>query len=121
MENESQMISAELMPWILGGVTLFLGVLGWIWNRQISKIDKVSEDLEDHKLYVSKNHVTHDDITELKDGLYSRLDRHENKLDGFLRSISDSVTQSAFDLAKDQLHARCNDLEKRKMDKVAIG
>lgn len=100
---------------VVGG--LIATLVGWIFSRQIAKIDSVSIDLETHKLHVSNHHATHDDIDELKKGLYSRWDRLEDKVDKFLETVSMSVNRPEFEIAKDQLHARINDLEKRKQDK----
>ena len=59
--------------------TLLLGVLIYIWKRQEKKTDELAETmielakaLDEHKLQVTKDHATHEDLKELQRGLYKR-------------------------------------------------
>jgi hypothetical protein len=112
-----EMLSEYFAPLLLGTVGLVTAIGGWIFNRQISRIDKVAEELEEHRLYVSNHYATQAGIEELKVGLYGRWDRLEDKVDEFLKTAATSVNRTEFEISKDQLHARINDLEKRKSDK----
>lgn len=105
------------LPIVAGIVTFISTIIGWIFSRQITKIDKVAEDLEKHKLYASNHFATHEDIEDLKEGIYDRLDRHEGKIDGFIQTAAIAVPREEFFKATDQIHMRINDLQKTKADK----
>jgi len=106
-----------IIPTIFGISAFVVSVFGWIFNRQTSKIDKVSEELETHKLHAANNYATHADIDDLKEGLYARWDRLEDKVDGFLKTVATAVSHTELKEATDQLHARINELQKIKLDK----
>lgn len=122
-------IEEYILPVIFTTITFFASIIGWVFSRQITKIDSISSDLESHKLYISKNYATHDDISELKVGLYKRWDRLEDKVESIaLQMAGNSVTRTQFDeyrkdiekkheSLRDQFQQRINKLEKTKQDK----
>jgi hypothetical protein len=105
------------LPIVAGIVTFMSTIVGWVFSRQIAKIDKISDDLEKHKLYASNHFATHADIEELKEGIYDRLDRHEGKIDGFIQAIAIAVPREEFQKSTDQIHQRINELQSSKADK----
>jgi hypothetical protein len=105
------------LPLVAGITTFIASVVGWIFSRQIERIDGVAKALESHKLYASNHFVTKADLLDLEEGIYSRLDRHETKIDGFIQSVAVAVPRDEFQGAIDQVHARVNDLQKSKVDK----
>ena len=112
------MINEYLMPLVLGTISLVVALGTWIFKRQVKKIDDLGNELEAHRLHVSNHYATQADISELKESLFKRWDRIELKMDDFLTNISMAVARPEFETAKDQLHMRINDLEKRKQDKL---
>lgn len=101
-----------------------ISILIYVWKRQEKKTDGLSKTilslakaLDDYKLQVTKNHATHNDLKELQNGIYKRLDRHEGKLDDYLKTVNSSIPRNEFEDFKDQIHQRVNSLEQRKMDK----
>lgn len=103
---------------ILGGfATLLFFIVGYIWNRNVKKLDKLAVDVEAYKLIVAKDYATKGDLKELKEGLFDRWDKMESKIDDCLRLISSGVVRGEFETLKDQLHERINSLAKSKLDK----
>nr|AKH47339.1 hypothetical protein [uncultured marine virus] len=97
--------------------TVLLGGLGFFIKRLINRVDSLTLDLSKHELHVSNHHATHADIAELKTALFPRWDKLEDKIDNIYTLVCGTVSREAFETAKDQLHARINDMEIRKQDK----
>ena len=115
------MFTEYIVPLALAAISLVVGLGTWIFNRQVAKIDALGAELETHRLHVSNHYATKSDIEDLKNSLFKRWDRIEEKMDQFLTNISMAVSRTEHQTATDQLHHRINELEVRKMDKISGG
>jgi len=120
MNTAALIISSELQI-VIGVLTgLFVGMLIYIWKRQIKKTDDLGKELLDYKLLVTRDYVTHEHLKELKEGLFKRWDKMEFKLDEYIKTTVTSIGRKEFESFKDIMNERFLDLEKRKIDKPRI-
>lgn len=122
-ESNSGIIS-EALKWVWLGL-LALG--GYVWNALAGQVKENAVALAEHKDALSdhimddlKSHddfVKRDELKELKASLTKRFDSLDQRGEEILKHLMEGVPRAEFDTSKDQLHARINDLEKRKVDK----
>ena len=104
-----ELFDKYIAPLLIAGGTF----LGWLFNRQIARIDKVEKGLDEHKLHVAKTnatHATHADLDETKDKLYKRWDKLESELKETTKTANLATSRQELDV----VHARINDLQKTK-------